>query len=115
MFEGKQLHDAVDRAERKAQALRPRLGAADRILTAIGSEIGGILLIALALAILCAPVGMGLAVVWGAYAGTVALTGSVFLGWVAGVAVFALLCRYVWGTRLQSAAKRGAAALVASR
>ena len=112
MFQDTDLKDAVREAEQRA---RPRLGAADRVLTAIGNEMGGILLIALALAILCAPVGIGLALTWGAWLATVALTNSTFLGWVAAIAVFAFLCRYVWGIRLQSAAKRAAAALLAER
>ena len=115
MFEGKELHEAVAETERQAQAMRPRLSAADRVLGAIGKEAGDILIIFLALAILCAPVGIGLGLTWGVWVGVVALTGSSFLGWVAGIAVFAFLCRYVWGARLQSAAKRGAAALVAGR
>ena len=112
MFQDTGLKDAVREAEQRA---RPRLGAADRVLSAIGNELGGILLIALALAILCAPVGIGLALTWGAWLGTVALTGSSVLGWTAAIATFAFLCRYVWGMRLQSAAKRAAAALVAGR
>lgn len=115
MFEGKALHEAVEATERRAQAMRPRLTSAHAVLTAIGDELRGILIIALALALLLAPTGVGLALVWSAYVGMVALTGSEILGWIAGIAVFAFLCRYVWGARLQSAAKRAAAALVAGR
>lgn len=112
MFEGKSLHDAVEETERRAQ---PRLAAFGRVLAAIGDELRGILIIALALAILVAPTAIGLALVWGAWLGVVTLTGSETLGWIAGIAMFAFLCRYVWGARLQSAAKRAAAALVAGR
>ena len=115
MFEGKELHDAVAATERKAQTLRPRLGAADRVLMALGKEAGDILIIFLALAILCAPVGVGLVAVWGAWLGIMALTETSFLAWIVAIALFAFLCRYVWGARLQSAAKRAAAALVAGR
>lgn len=115
MFEDKALRDAVAETERQAQGMRPRLAAADRLFSAIGREAGDILVIFLALAILVAPIGIGLGLTWGSYVGTVLLTGSATLGWIAGIAVFAFLCRYVWGTRLQSAAKRAAAALVAGR
>jgi Flp pilus assembly protein TadB len=115
MFEGKKLHEAVAETERRARELRPRLSAADRVLTGLGKEAGDTIIIFLALAILVAPIGLGLALCWAIWAGVIAATGSVFLGWVAGIALFAFLCRYVWGTRLQSAAKRAAAALVAAR
>ena len=112
MFQDTGLKDAVREAEQRA---RPRLGAADRVLTVIGSELGGILLIALALAILCAPVGIGLALTCGVWLGVVALTGSTVLAWIAAIAIFAFLCRYVWGMRLQSAARRAAATMLAGR
>lgn len=115
MFEDRKLREAVAETERRASALRPRLDAADRVFSTIGREAGDILIIALALAILCAPIGAGLALTWSAYVGAAWLTGSAALGWVAGIAIFAFLCRYVWGARLQSAAKRAAAALVAAR
>ena len=115
MFQDKSLRDAVEATERRSGALRPRMNAADRVLGAIGDELRGILIIFLALVILCAPTGIGLALVWGAYAGTVVLTGSETLGRIAGIAVCAFLCRYVWGVRLQGAARRAAVALVAGR
>ena len=115
MFEGKELHEAVDRAEQQAKAMRPRLGRIDHVLGVIGEELRGVMLIALALAILCAPIGMGLIAVWFTGAIVADVTGRETLGWIAGIAVFVFLCRYVWGTRLQSAAKRAAAALVAGR
>ena len=113
MFEGKRLHEAVEETERRAKAFR--LGAIDRVLTTLGKEAGDILIIAMTLGILCAPVGLGLCVIWitGLVIGT--FSGSDVLGWVAGIGMFAFLWRYVWGARLQSAAKRAAAALVGSR
>jgi hypothetical protein len=109
VFEDRRFHDAVD----GARTLRPRLSAADHVLGGIGDELRAILIIALALAILVAPTAIGLALVWGAWVGTVALTGSRFLGWIAGIVVLVFFARYVWGTRLQWAARRAAAALLA--
>lgn len=111
MFQDRRLHEAMD----DAHALRPRLNAADRALAVIGDELRAVLIIALALAILCAPTATGLALVWAAWVGTAALTHSRFLGWVVGIAVLVFLVRYVWGTRLQSAARRAAAALLAGQ
>lgn len=115
MFEDLKLRQAAAETERQAQAMRPRLAALDRMLATVGREIADIAVIFLALAILCAPVGLGLLAVWGLWLGTLAVTGSAVLAWIAGIALFAFLCRYVWGARLQSAAKRAAAALVAGR
>jgi hypothetical protein len=115
MFEDKRLHEAIAQTQARAQAFRPRLAAIHRVLTVLGKEVGDAILILLTFAILCAPVGIGLAATWAVGAMIGMFTGSHTLGWIAAIAVFVFLCRYVWGTRLQSAAKRAAAALVASR
>lgn len=85
------------------------------LLAAIGAEIGNLFIIALALAILCAPWGFGLGVSWAAATYTRHFTGHPWLGWTAGVIVFAFFCRYVWGSRLQRASRRAAEALIAGK
>jgi Flp pilus assembly protein TadB len=115
MFEDKNFHDAAAQTQWRANTAHPRLAAIDRALMVLGREVGNVILIALTLAILCAPVGFGLAAAWAIAAMIGVFSGSPPLGWLVGIVAFAFLCRYVWGTRLQSAARRAAAALVASR
>lgn len=78
----------------------------------MGSEIADLFVIALALAILCAPIGFGVAATWAASHWTGVYTGQAWLGWIAGGAVFVFFCRYIWGSRLQRATRRAAAALI---
>jgi Flp pilus assembly protein TadB len=115
MFEDKRLEAMAVAAERRAGSLRPRLRSLDLTLTVLGSETSKVLIILLALAILCAPFGLGLAAAGLAWAGIIAATGSTALGWIAAFVMIAFYCRYVWGSRLQGAARRAAQALVASR
>jgi hypothetical protein len=85
------------------------------VLAAIGSEIASLFIIALALAILCAPWAFGLGVAWLAADWAYALSGSPVLGWILGAILFAFFCRYVWGSRLQIASRRAAEALIAGK
>lgn len=101
--------------EQQAKKLSPKLAAADHALATVGREVASLLIIILALVNLVAPIGIGLAATWLAWIGALAATGSRFLAWAAGILMFAFLCRYVWGSRLQLAARRAAEALVASR
>ncbi|MDB5734783.1 MAG: hypothetical protein JWP16_256 [Alphaproteobacteria bacterium] len=115
MFEDKRLEEMAVAAEQRAAGLRPRLAHMDQTLAALGSETGKVLVIVLALAVLCAPIGFGLVAAWLAWLGVIAATGSTVLGWIAAFAAIVFYCRYVWGSRLQGAARRAAEALVASR
>ncbi len=99
----------------RAHKLRAAWLRLDRLLAGIGAEIASLSIILLALAVLCAPVGFGLGVTWLLAHGTISATGSDILGWIVGITVFAFFCRYVWGSRLQSASRRAAEALVAAR
>ncbi len=81
----------------------------------MGTEIADLFVIALALAILCAPIGFGLGATWAAAYYTGLATGHPWIGWVAGVIVFSLFCRYIWGSRLQRASRRALAALIAGK
>jgi 4-hydroxybenzoate polyprenyltransferase len=85
------------------------------LLAAIGAEIGSLFIIALALAILCAPWAFGLGVAWLVADWAYALSGSPVPGWILGVILFAFFCRYVWGSRLQRASRRAAEALIAEK
>lgn len=87
----------------------------DRMFAGIGGEVASLLIILLALAILCAPVGFGLGAAWLLAHWTIAATGSDLPGWIVGIAVFAFFCRYIWGSRLQSASRRAAETLVAAK
>jgi hypothetical protein len=115
MFEDKRLKELAVAAEQRAEGLRPRLRNLDQKLAVLGSETGKVLIIVLALLVLCAPLGFGLAAAWLAWFCAVSATGSIALGWIAAFAAIAFYCRYVWGARLQSASRRAAEALVASR
>ena len=99
----------------RAHKLRATGRRLDRLLAGIGGEITSLSIILLALAVLCAPVGFGLGVIWLLAHGTIRATGSDILGWVVGIAVFTFFCRYIWGARLQAASRRAAEALVAAR
>ena len=98
----------------RAAQLGRRWRKLDLLFAAAGAEIADLFLIALALAILCAPVGFGVAATWVASHWAHVYTGRAWLGWIAGAAVFIFCCRYVWGSRLQRAARR-AAALIAGK
>lgn len=87
----------------------------DLVFTAVGAEIADLFVIALGLAILCAPIGFGLGATWAAAYFTGIATGHPGMGWVAGLFVFAFFCRYVWGSRLQRASRRAAEALIAGK
>jgi hypothetical protein len=76
MFEDKRLNELAAATERQAEGLRPRLRNLDRSLTILGSETGKVLIIMLALAVLCAPAGLGLVAAWLAWLGVIAATGS---------------------------------------
>ncbi len=115
MFEDASLKDAVRAAEERTGALRPRLRALDQTLLAVGRELSFILILMLALAILCAPVGIGIAIAWLVWMGAIAATGSKVLGGIAGFLVVAFFARYVWGSRLQGAARQAVAALLVAR
>jgi Flp pilus assembly protein TadB len=106
--------DKVAAAAREAK-VKDRWRALDRLLTAVGVEISGLLIILLALAILCAPVGLGLAAIYFLATWMVRATGSEALGWIVAILTFVFLCRYVWGTKLQRASRRAAEALIASK
>lgn len=99
----------------RAARLGSRWRKLDLFLAAIGAEIGNLFIIALALAILCAPWAFGLGVAWLAADWATALSGSAVPGWILGVVVFAFFCRYVWGSRLQIASRRAAEALIAGK
>ena len=105
----------VDRAMTAARdpRTRSRFAALDTMLKAVGAELCLLAIIALALVILCAPIGLGVAAIWFAGLWAAKLTGSRVLGWVAGILVFLFLCRYVWGAKLQRACRRAALALIA--
>ncbi|MEY4965774.1 MAG: hypothetical protein RL274_1357 [Pseudomonadota bacterium] len=87
----------------------------DRGMAGIGAEIASLLIILLALTILCAPAAFGLGAAWLLAHWTIGATGSEILGWIVGITVFAFFCRYIWGSRLQSASRRAAEALVAAK
>jgi sterol desaturase/sphingolipid hydroxylase (fatty acid hydroxylase superfamily) len=115
MFEDKRLNELAAATERQAEGLRPRLRNLDRSLTILGSETGKVLIIMLALAVLCAPAGLGLVAAWLAWLGVIAATGSAMLAWIVAFTTIAFYCRYVWGSRLQGSARRAAQSLLAPR
>jgi hypothetical protein len=84
----------------------------DQQLRAIGAEAGAVLIMLLAAAILCAPLLAAVAVAWLACAWTQGAFGVRALGWIAAIAVFALLYRYVWSAGLHGAVRRAARALM---
>jgi hypothetical protein len=84
----------------------------DQQLRAIGAEAGAVLIMLLAAAILCAPLFAAVAVAWLACAWTQGAFGVRALGWIAAIAVFALLYRYVWSAGLHGAVRRAARALM---
>ncbi len=99
----------------RAARLESRWRKLDLLLAAIGAEIGGLFLILLALAILVAPTAFGLGVTWLVMEWAGRMSGSPVPGWILGAVVFAFLCRYVWGARLQRASRRAAEALIAGK
>jgi hypothetical protein len=99
----------------RAAQLQQRWRKLDLLLASIGTEIADLFVIALALAILCAPIAFGIGATWAAAYFAGAASGMVWLGWVAGAAVFVFFCRYIWGSRLQRASRRAVAALIAGK
>jgi hypothetical protein len=99
----------------RAAQLKQRWRKLDLWLAAVGTEIADLFVIALALAILCAPIGFGVGATWAAAYWTGFFTGHPWMGWTAGVIVFAFFCRYIWGSRLQRASRRAVAALIAGK
>lgn len=84
----------------------------DRQLRAAGAEAGAILILLLAAAILCAPFILAATLAFLACAWTQGAFGVRALGWIAAVAVFALLYRYVWSAGLHGAVRRAARSLM---
>lgn len=99
----------------RAAQVQQRFRRLDLLLAAIGAEIGNLFVIALALAILCAPWAFGLVATWAVMEWSYALSGSPAPGWILGTITFAFFCRYVWGSRLQRASRRAAEALIAGK
>lgn len=99
----------------RAAQLGRRWRRLDLFFAAAGAEIADLFVIALALAILCAPIAFGIGATWAAAHWTAAYTGWTWLGWIAGGTVFVFFCRYIWGSRLQRATRRAAAALIAGK
>ena len=97
----------------RTHRVKERWQRLDILLAGIGMEIVNLLIIALALAILCAPIGFGLAVSWALASWSAHATGSTAVGWIAAIVSFSFFCRYIWGVRLQSASRRAAEALIA--
>ena len=87
----------------------------DLLLAGIGAEIVNLLIIALALAILCAPIGFGVGVSWLLASWAARATGHEIFGWIAAILSFSFFCRYIWGTRLQAASRRAAEAVIAAK
>lgn len=85
------------------------------MLAAIGAEVASLFIIALALAVLCAPWAFGIGVTWGLGYWVASATANLALGWIVGVTIFTFFCRYVWGSRLQAASRRAAEALIAGK
>jgi hypothetical protein len=99
----------------RAARLQDRWRRLDLFLTAIGAEIGSLFVIALALAILCAPWAFGLGLTWAVAEWAYALSHRALPGYILGAAVFAFFCRYIWGSRLQRSSRRAAEALIAGK
>jgi hypothetical protein len=101
--------------ELRADNVKRRWQRLDLVLAGIGAEIASLFIIALALAILCAPIGFGVGVSWALAAWATRLTGHGVIGWITAIVSFSYFCRYVWGRRLQAASRRAAEALIASK
>ena len=101
--------------EVRAAKVQDRFRRLDLFLAAIGAEIASLFIIALALAILCAPWAFGLGAAWAAAEWAYTISHRALPGWILGVTVFAFFCRYVWGSRLQRASRRAAEALIAGK
>ncbi len=95
--------------------VKQRFNRVDLMLAAAGAEIGNLFIIALALAILCAPWAFGLGMSWAVAEWSYSLSHRALPGYILGVAVFLFFCRYVWGSRLQRASRRAAEALIAGK
>jgi len=101
--------------EVRAAKVQDRFRRADLFLAAIGAEIASLFIIALALAILCAPWVFGFGAAWAVMEWSYSLSHRAVPGYILGVTVFAFFCRYVWGSRLQRASRRAAEALIAGK
>jgi hypothetical protein len=95
--------------------VRQRFRGLDLFLAAIGAEIASLFVIALALAILCAPWVFGFGVTWAVMEWSWSLSHRAVPGYILGAVTFAFFCRYVWGSRLQRASRRAAEALIAGK
>jgi len=95
--------------------VKERFNRVDLFLAAIGVEIASLFVIALALAILCAPWAFGIGVSWAVMEWSWSLSHRALPGYVLGALTFAFFCRYVWGSRLQRASRRAAEALIAGK
>ena len=95
--------------------VQDRFRRLDLFLAAIGAEIASLFIIALALAILCAPWAFGLGASWAVAEWSYTLSHRALPGYVLGAITFAFFCRYVWGSRLQRASRRAAEALIAGK
>jgi hypothetical protein len=99
----------------RAARVQQRWRRLDLVFAAIGAEIVSLFIIALALAVLCAPWAFGIGVTFGAGYWIANATGNLALGWIAGVMLFSFFCRYVWGSRLQAASRRAAESLISGK
>ncbi|MCP5410596.1 MAG: hypothetical protein H6924_00325 [Alphaproteobacteria bacterium] len=84
----------------------------DRQLRDAGREAGIVLIMLLAAAILCAPLALAVLLAWLACIWTQGAFGLRALGWFVGIAVLALLYRYIWNGCLHGAVRRAARALM---
>ena len=99
----------------RAARVQQRWRRLDLVFAAIGAEIVSLFIIALALAVLCAPWAFGIGVTFGTGYWIAQSTNNLALGWIAGVTLFSFFCRYVWGSRLQAASRRAAESLIAGK
>jgi len=95
--------------------VKERFNRLDLFLAAIGAEIGSLFVIALALAILCAPWAFGFGATWAVMEWSYSLSHRAVPGWILGAITFGFFCRYIWGSRLQRASRRAAEALIAGK
>lgn len=95
--------------------VKERFSRIDLFLSATGAEIASLFVIALALAILCAPWAFGFGVTWAVMEWSWSLSHRALPGYALGAITFAFFCRYVRGSRLQRASRRAAEALIAGK